>query len=93
MGSNKIEHKLQRVERTINIYKLNNKMVDEINIDHIPFEMLKRIVNPKEDDPLLYDGYILNAQQLENFNRFIDNKIVNDFELYFYVLECSGIYD
>ena len=68
---------LQRVEREIVIYqKGKEEPIKEINIDNIPFEELKNIISPKEDDPLLYGGYILDENQLEKI------KHVNSLELY-----------
>ena len=32
-----------------------DKLIKEINIDHLPFETIKEIAKPKDDDPLLYD--------------------------------------
>ena len=93
LETDKLKRKLLRVERTINTYTLGNESIDEINIDNIPFETLKRIVTPKEDDPLLYDGYVLNANQLNELNVYIAEKIKVDMKSLFYVLECSGIYE
>jgi hypothetical protein len=94
MQSKNLNDKLIRVERTINIYNNDdNTPVKEINADVIPFNTLKKIVIPKEDDPLLYDGYVLDANQLKAINNFLKNKIAPNFVLYFYVLECTGIYD
>jgi hypothetical protein len=94
MQEKKISDKLVRVERTINIYKNeNDNLFDEINIDFIPFDELKKIVPPKEDDPLLYDGYELDAKQLEDINAYLTEKIKPNFDLYSYILVCGGIYD
>jgi len=51
------------------------------------------IVKSKEDDPLLYDGYVLTEEQLFEINNLLVNKIKFDFHLYYYVLECTGIYE
>lgn len=86
--------KLLRVERTINIYnKADNTFLKEINVDIIPFNILKTIVMPKNDDPLHYDGYALSLNQIEEINKFLKEKIIPNFSDFFYVLECSGIYD
>ena len=86
--------KLRSVERTINIYsKDGDDPLEEINIDNIPFEKLREIIPPKEDDPLLYDGYSLEEKQIALINYYLQNKIVPDFEKYNYILECYGIYD
>lgn len=89
-----MRNKLVRVERSVNVYyKSSKEPSGEINIDIIPFDKLINFVTPKEDDPLLYDGYQLDEKQLNEINKFIDNKIVVDFKKYYYYLECSGIYD
>jgi hypothetical protein len=66
--------------------------VKEIDID-IPFETLQIIIDSKDDDPSLFEGYLLNQIQLDQINGLINDKIVPDFESYDYILECSGIYD
>jgi hypothetical protein len=88
-------NKLISIERTINVYNNEgDELIEEHNIDEIPFEQLKAIVVPKEDDPLLYDGYVLTEDQLKALNNIMkDNKIMPDYTTCFYVLECSGMYD
>ena len=86
--------KLLGIERTINTYvKKNNDLVTKINIDKIPFAQIKSLVSPKEDDPLLYEGYVLEEKKVEQLNSYLEKKIRPDFGLYFYVLECYGIYE
>lgn len=93
MPSN-LNNKLIRVERTLNIYtNSDNSLIKEINIDEVPFDVLEKIVAPKVDDPLLYDGYVLSIEQIQEFNKVLRNSIVPDFKSFFYVLECGGIYD
>jgi len=85
--------KIVKIERSIRIYLNNdNELVEEIIID-IPLEKIKEIVVPPEDDPELYEGYILNEEQLGKFNQLLENKITADFSQFFYVLEAAGIYD
>ena len=86
--------RLMRVERTINIYfKGSNELLSEINIDSIPFYELITIVVPQKDDPLLYDGYILNEQQLSKLFKHLNIKTIHNCILYDYILVCGGIYD
>ncbi|MCG2618199.1 hypothetical protein LZZ85_28120 [Terrimonas sp. NA20] len=83
---------LPKVERWIETYdKGSRDSIHEINVDIIPFEKLKEIVPPKSDDPLLYDGYILDANQIEQLNFFIEQKILPDFSKYYYVLDCASV--
>lgn len=92
MESKDLLDKLEKVERTVNVYSKETKEeVEEINID-IPLERLKSIIIPKDDDPLLYRGYVLDAEQLREINDDLSDKIKPDFNLYYYVLECHGIY-
>jgi hypothetical protein len=89
-----LKDKLLRVERTINAYLKNeDEPTEEINIDIIPFDKLKEIVPPKQDDPLLYYGYELESKQIDLINSFLKNKIEPDFNRYNYILVCGGIYD
>jgi len=53
-----LKAKLLKVERTIGIYNNGSDIIlQEINVDAIPFNILKTIVIPNNDDPLLYDMY------------------------------------
>lgn len=93
MESKDLLDKLEKVERSINIYDSKTEdLIREIDID-IPLERLKNVVAPKEGDPLLYRGYILDAKQLEEINNDLGGIIKPDFNLYYYVLECHGIYN
>jgi hypothetical protein len=84
---------LIKVERSLNIYrKSGNNSESEFLLD-IPFEIITTIVASKEDDPLLYDGYILNEEQVNQFAIRIGQKIIVDLNEYFYVLECAGVYE
>ncbi|HLA59820.1 MAG TPA: hypothetical protein VK622_13695 [Puia sp.] len=86
--------KLIRVERSIATYNIiDEDIISDDNIDEIPLNKLLTIVTPKDDDPLLYDGYVLNENQLLEINSHLNNKLVFDFNAFYYVLECAGIYD
>ena len=88
--------KLLRTERSIVFYNNNDndhEIAGEVNIDPISVDQLLTIVVPRDDDLELYYGYILSEEQLEKINELVVNKIVPNFETYYYVLECFGIYD
>jgi hypothetical protein len=90
--------KLIRTERIIVIYKKTNQKVfgepvKEISVDNIPLNILKTIITPNEDDPFLYDGYILKKEELNKFNTLLENKIEPDYNKFEYSLECYGIYE
>ena len=85
--------KIVKIERSVNVYRnSDDEMAEEIIID-IPLETLKEIVPPKDDDPELYEAYILSNEQLEKINALLEKKIVPDYSQFFYVLEAAGIYD
>jgi hypothetical protein len=85
--------KIVEIERSVNIYRLSNdELVEEIII-HLPLDSLKEIVPPKEEDPSLYEPYVLSPEQLTRINGLLDQKILPDFSQFFYVLEAAGIYD
>ncbi|MFY0256520.1 hypothetical protein ACDQ55_21510 [Chitinophaga sp. 30R24] len=93
MSSGNLRNELIRIEREIKIYRKNDsEIIREINIDSIDFNIIIEIVPPPEDDPLLYEGHILNENQLIKFNHYLQEPINPNFDLYFYVLECTGIY-
>jgi hypothetical protein len=90
--------KLLRTERAINVYRKSNSEVledptQEINVDSISLDILKQTVTANTDDPLLYDAYELNEQQLAKLISLLDDTIVPDFNVLEYYLECYGIYD
>ena len=90
-----LNDKLVKVERTINVYLKNeNEPLHEINVDVVPFDKLKEIVPPKDDDPLMYDGYWLKKEQIDAINAFLKDKKINpDFQTHDYILVCGGICD
>ena len=90
--------KLVKTIRTINIYKKTKsrflgKSIDEINIDAIPLEVLKSIITPNNDDPMLYDGYNLSPEELEKLYALTESKISPDHKKFDYTLETYGIYE
>jgi hypothetical protein len=86
--------KLLKTERSVAFYNIyGEQIVGEYNIDEIPDEKLFTIVIPPVDDPLLIDGYPLNRVQFKKINDILKEKIIPDFNLYYYVLESTGIYD
>jgi hypothetical protein len=90
--------KLLRTERAIFVYRKTKSSSygndgQKINVDHIPLEVLKTIVTPNNDDPLLYEGYILNEEQLSKFNSLLQPKIDPNHDKFDYALECYGFYE
>ncbi len=86
--------KLLRTERTIAKYNISDEhIVSEYNIDDITLDILLSVIIPKDDDPLLYEGYVLTENQLIEINSHLKNRLHFDLINFYYVLECSGIYD
>ena len=85
--------KIIQIERTIGIYNNSDDEVVEEVVISIPVETLREIVTPNEDDPDLYEGYVLTEEQLEKLNALLEKKITPDFSTFYYVLEATGIYD
>jgi hypothetical protein len=85
---------LLSIKRSIATYSLANETIlEEVNIDFVPIDKLLTIVSPRTDDPLLYEGYILTEKQIEYINALLLEKIMPNFEIYYYVLECEGVYE
>jgi hypothetical protein len=92
MSSGKLIQEL----RTICVYKKTKSKylgdtIEEINIDHIPFDKIKEAVIAKPDDPFLLNVYELNQEQIEKFNIYLGYKIQPDFTANEYFLECYAI--
>lgn len=68
--------------------KESEKMIQEINIDFIPFQALKEIFNPKDDDPLMYDPYSINRNESILLNQYMNPHVGFDFDKYIYQLDC-----
>jgi hypothetical protein len=90
--------KLIKTVRTISVYKKTRgkhlgDLIEEFNVDAISIEELKKIITPNNDDPLLFDGYPLNDEELQKLSELLENKIIPNHKRFDYVLECYGIYD
>ncbi len=94
MSSNNLLDKLERVERAVNVYKIDgdDELLEEVSVDCISLEVLGRIINPPIEDPFLYDGYTLNHIQLLAINTHLVTKINIDMHNFLYILVCGGIY-
>ena len=66
--------------------KGSETLVDELNIDHIPFEDLKAIFQPPVEDPLMYNQYQIDQLQVQGLARWV--VLSFDFDLYAYFVEC-----
>jgi len=95
MSSINLLDKLERVERTVNVYKIDgdDELIEEISVDCISLDVLRSIIHPPNEDPLLYDGYSLNDTQLLALNTHLVSKIIIDMDKFQYILVCGGIYN
>ena len=90
--------KLVKTVREIIVYKKTTndwlgETVEEINVDELSLEVLKTIVTPNDGDPFLYDGYVLDNEQLNALGELLGKRIVADHEKFDYCLECYGIFE
>jgi hypothetical protein len=88
-----MRYKLLGVERSLGIYR-NSDNGHELEIPlNLSFDQISSIVPPSEEDSFLYDGQELTTDQVNKFLPLIEHEIPLDFNKWFYVLECYGIYD
>ena len=90
--------KLIREERTVASYKKTKSKylgnpVKEVNVDLISLDTLRQIVTPNSEDFFLCDAYELFDEEISKLNKYIDDKIIPDFTMLEYFLECYGIYE
>lgn len=76
------------IVRHINAYsKENEKLVEEVELTGLTASELITVIQPYQNDPLFFDGYELNENNTEFFNKrySVDFK----FDKYDYFLEAS----
>lgn len=77
------------VTRYISVYeRVGDKLLQEFNVDIIPFEKLKETVTANDDDPELYHNYKMSFNQLEQFSKYIPSLLPIDFDNVDVWLEC-----
>jgi hypothetical protein len=75
------------VQRLISWYRREDEELEgEINIDFINIEVLKKIFNPPEDDPLMYNFYWVERQEAEELKKYLEFDF--KFDKYIYQVEC-----
>jgi len=75
------------IERLISYFDIKTEeFVGEYNIDNLDFNFLKSIMNPKDDDPLMYGSYILNIDQAKKLAPFVNLGF--NFNDYIYQIDC-----
>jgi len=86
--------KLIGVDRVLEVYRRSDdELVSEIPLS-LSLTQLKGIVTPEPfDDYNLYRPYELTFEQADKLINLAEISMNFDYELFFYVLECHGIYD
>ena len=85
--------KLVDIKRKLEVYKIkDNNFVKEYPVN-MSVNILKKNVKIKENDELLYLPYKLTNEQVTEIVKHLEQNIKLDFNKYFYVLECEGIYE
>ena len=75
------------VNRVISKYdKSTELLVDETSIDEVPFSILKKLFNPPEDDPLLYNSYEVKSDVIDSLKEIISISL--ELGKFDYYLEC-----
>ncbi|MES2653132.1 MAG: hypothetical protein V4663_15430 [Bacteroidota bacterium] len=77
-----------QIERVISWFnKTNEELSGEYNVDHIGLEILKKIFDPKKEDPLMYDPYTISSKEAKEISQYL-NDFVFDFENFIYQIDC-----
>ena len=80
------------VTRSIDFYEKNGEeFLGQFDISQISLPFLLEIVSPNEDDPLLYDSYLLEKLQLDKINGMLKTPIEYSLHKYEYFLGCTAI--
>ncbi|MEM6767658.1 MAG: S1 RNA-binding domain-containing protein [Bacteroidota bacterium] len=75
------------VTRLISVFDLRTeRLVEEINIDHIDFELLKKIFKPPSSDPLMYNPFDITEKEIRQLKKILNIEF--DTSLYHYDLDC-----
>jgi hypothetical protein len=75
------------IVRSIAAYdNISEELVTKFNIDEISLAELKSLFQPSEEDPLMYNEYEINSEQVEFFQNRIEIEF--DFKTFSYFVEC-----
>ena len=79
-----------RIERVISIFDIKDeKLLSEMDIDHIDLEILKSIFHPPSEDYLMYNPYSITKKEAEKLKSHV--QITFDFSNKIYQLDCFQI--
>lgn len=78
-----------KIERLITVFdKKTEKLKEEINIDYVDLNQLKKIFDVPTDDPLMYNVYEIKPDQVEPVNILLKDKVEFDLQANVYYVEC-----
>ena len=79
-----------KIERVISWFdKRNEDLIGEFNVDFISIDILKGIFNPPVEDPLLYNPYDINIEEVNSLKEYIN--IDFEFDKYTYQIDCFQV--
>jgi hypothetical protein len=91
-GSFLAKIKTMQVIRVISVFNKSERLLEEINIDFIPFNILKEIFENEKDNPFLIKPCIISEQQINMLNKYLLKK--NEFtKANIYQLDCFKVDD
>ena len=80
----------QKVRRVISKFMHgHDDLAGRIDVTHIPFEEIRKVVEAGVDDPLMYDGYELTSDQLSALQSYISERL--DSSKYDYFIEAESV--
>lgn len=81
-----------KIERVITVFDNKTEhLIEEINIDYVNLNDLKKIFMPLADDPLMYNVYEIKREIIPVINSLLREGINFDLEANTYYIECSQL--
>ena len=78
-----------KIERLITVFdNKTEKLKEEINIDYVDLDQLKKIFNAPTDDPLMYNVYEIKPDHVGPVNMLLKDKVEFDLQANVYYVEC-----
>jgi hypothetical protein len=79
-----------KIERLISCFDIKTeKLICEYSIDNVDFDILKKIIKPKKNDPLMYNPYRVKKNQINELEKFVNIKF--DLDNYIYQVDCFQV--
>lgn len=77
------------IERLITTFDNETEaLTDEVSIDYVELDQLRRIFNVPADDPLMYNIYEIKLDHVQAVNKLLKDKIEFDLKKNAYYVEC-----